>query len=975
MTSLPTGTVTFLFTDIEGSTRLAREHPDRWESVRQRHHAILRSAMDTNNGYVFQIVGDAFCVAFHTTGDAVRSATKSQKDLHAEDWGNTPVKVRMGIHTGIAEIQKDGEYHGYLAMSRVQRLASAANGGQVLISTAAQELVREDLPENVCLRDLGEQRLKDLIRPEHIYQLVIPNLPLDFPPIKSLEAYRHNLPTQLTSFIGREKEMAEIKQALADHRLITLTGSGGTGKTRLSLQVAADLLDQFPNGIWFVELAALANPDLLPQTILSAFKIGDQPGLTSLQLLTDYLCKKKLLLALDNCEHLIEATAKLATMLLENAVGLKILATSREALGVKGELNWHVPSLSLPDMKHIPQLEGLSQYEAVRLFIDRATLAHPHFTLTKDNALAIAQICARLDGIPLAIELAAVRVKALRVDQISERLGDCFRLLTGGSRTALPRQQTLRATIDWSYNLLSDQERILFRRLAVFAGGWTLEAAEQVCAMQVNELDIFDLLAHLVDKSLVSMDDSAREVRYHMLETTRQYTREKLFESEEGEGLRIHHSEWYFKFAERGNQELKGPNQILWLHKLDADADNLRAALEWCLGANQVEKGTQLANALAYFWWKRSYLSEAISWLEKAVERCHELMGRPVRAKALYHLGTFVDCIGGKWEEVLPMFEESLKDFKNLGEPYRVDYADVLVYLGYNLYLHKDHDTGWAYLREGLDILRDAGDKHGASFALNLCVVLKCKERDLETAFSMAEEGMALSQEWGDLRGIALQLLCLGDVNFWQGNYLAGQKYLEESLNICRDLEDKFMIWQVLDDLGEAARVLNEYEKAKACYQESLSIHQELGMKSQTFIPSFLNLGYTVLHLMDDRQALSYFQEALTISRESNQKDYFIHCLAGFAAVAVVRGKGRVASLLYDAVDSQIQTESYTSSPFDPAYRLELDRYQPLCRAQLGGTAFESTRSEGRALTMEQAIELAMKTEQEILNEYISSPA
>jgi predicted ATPase/class 3 adenylate cyclase len=975
MTSLPTGTVTFLFTDIEGSTRLACAHPEGWESTRQRHHDILKSAMDAHNGYVFQIVGDAFCVAFHTAGDAVRSAMKSQVDLYLENWGETPVKVRMGIHTGKAEIQTDGQYHGYLAMSRVQRLTSAAHGGQVLVSQAAQELVRDDLPENGTLRDLGEHRLKDLIRPDHIYQLAIPNLPVDFPPIKSLDAYRHNLPIQLTNFIGRKKDIAEIVQAVASHRLVTLTGSGGTGKTRLSLQAAVEMLDQFPGGIWFVELAPITNPDLIPQTILSAFKIGDQPGLTSLQLLSDYLREKTLLLIIDNCEHIIEAVGRLAVTLLKAAAGLKILATSREALRVDGELNWHVPSLSLPNMKQLPPLERLCKYEAIRLFIDRAALAQPHFAVRKDNFHTIARICARLDGIPLAIELAAVRVKALGVDQISERLDDRFRLLTGGSRTALPRQQTLRATIDWSYKLLSDQERTLFRRLAVFAGGWTLEAAEQVCVLEADGLDVLDLLAHLVDKSLVIMDESGGKARYSMLETTRQYAREKLFDSDEGEALRKCHRDWYLKFAERGDKELRSRNQILWLHKLDAEVDNLRAALEWCFGADQVEKGAQLANALAYFWWKRSYLSEAISWLEKALEQSYELIGTPVRAKALYHLGTFVNHIGGKWEQVLRMFEESLQDFKNLGQPYRVDYAYVLVYLGFK-YSRKDHDTGWAYLQEGLDILRDAGDKHGASFALNLCVVLKCRERDLETVFSMAEEGMALSQQCGDSRGIALQLLCLGEINYWQGNYQAGQEYMEKSLDIFRNLEDKVYTWQVLMNLGEVSRALNKYEKAKTYYQEVLSIYQELGMRSQSFTNLFLNLGYTVLNLKDNRQALAYFKEALILNRESNQKDGFIDCLAGFAAVAVVRGKVRIASLLFGAVDAQIQTKGSTISTFfEPADRLELDRYQALCRARLGETVFESTRSEGRALTLEQALELALKTEQEILKENISTPA
>ena len=311
MTSLPSGTVTFLFTDIEGSTRLAQQYRDKWETLRERHHAILHSAIVAYNGYVFQIIGDAFCTAFHTAGDALRAAAKSQVDLYSENWGDAPIKVRIGIHTGKAEIQENGEYHGYLAMSRIQRLMSAGHGGQVLISAATQELLLEDLPEDVSLQDMGARRLKDLIRPEHIYQLVSANLPVEFPPLKTLDAYRHNLPVQLTSFIGREKEMSEIKESILAHRLITLIGSGGTGKTRLSLQVAADLLDQFPDGVWFVELASITDPDLIPQTILSALGIPEQPGLIVLQLLMDYLREKKLFLMLDNCEHLIEASAKL----------------------------------------------------------------------------------------------------------------------------------------------------------------------------------------------------------------------------------------------------------------------------------------------------------------------------------------------------------------------------------------------------------------------------------------------------------------------------------------------------------------------------------------------------------------------------------------------------------------------------------------------------------------------------------------
>ncbi len=638
MNKLPSGTVTFLFTDIEGSTKLALGYPDKWESLRTRHHAILQSAMDAHNGYVFQIIGDAFCVAFHTAGDALRAAVKSQTDLHNEDWDDTPIKVRMGINTGTAQISEDtdhsGGYKGYTSMARVQRLMSAAHGGQTLISLATEELVRDELPENISLRDMGERRLKDLIRPEHIYQLVIPNLPFDFPPIKTLDAYHHNLPVQMTSFIGREKEMSEIKESILTHRLITLTGSGGTGKTRLSLQVAADLLDQFPEGVWFVELAALSDPNLIPKMILSAFGIPEQSGMTILQLLMDYLREKKILLALDNCEHLIEACAKLVDALLNSAHVLKIMATGREALGVKGEVVWQVPSLSLPDVKHLPALEQLSQYEAVQLFIERATLVQPHFIVTKDNAPAIAQICFRLDGIPLALELAAARVKMLSADQISSHLDDRFRLLTGGARTALPRQQTLRAMIDWSYDLLSENECLLLRRLAVFAGGWTLELAEQVCSDEkIDQYEILEMPGKLVDKSLVIMIEGSAGTRYRILETVRQYAREKLFESGEGERIRDGHLKAFIDLAEQAEPEIRGHNQLIWLDQLDVEIENLRSALEWAQ-AQDAESCLRLASLLWRFWDIRDYGSEGLDWFTKAfamTEGLHTVM----RARAL----------------------------------------------------------------------------------------------------------------------------------------------------------------------------------------------------------------------------------------------------------------------------------------------------------------------------------------------------
>ena len=455
MTMPPSGTVTFLFTDIEGSTKLAQEHPQEMPELLARHNAILTQAIQAHEGYVYEIAGDSFCAVFSSAIDAVHAALDAQQHLQNEVWSPAPIKVRMGIHTGTVKVNDKNGYTGYATLALAQRVMSAGHGGQVLLSGATRELVRDSLPEHAELVDLGERRLKDLLRPEHLYQLNALGLPSKFPPPNTLDVFPNNLPAHLTTFIGREKEIAEVKQELLEHRLVTLTGAGGTGKTRLSLQVAAELLDHFPHGIWFVELAALTDPELIPRAILSTIGISEQAGSRSIELLKEYLHEKNSLIILDNCEHLIEASARVTESLLNAAPDLKILASSREALGVKGELAYPVPSLSLPDLRNLPIAEQLSQYEAVRLFIDRAALLSPHFVVDRDNAPFIAQICHRLDGIPLAIELAAARVKVLTVEQISSRLDNRFRLLTGGARTALPRQQTLRALIDWSYDLLS----------------------------------------------------------------------------------------------------------------------------------------------------------------------------------------------------------------------------------------------------------------------------------------------------------------------------------------------------------------------------------------------------------------------------------------------------------------------------------------------------------------------------------------
>ncbi len=482
MTKIPTGTVTFLFSDIEGSTQRWERNAQAMEAAFKRQEEIMRSAMENHGGYIYKMIGDAFQVAFSSAPAALAAALEAQRRLSTEPWGEmSAIKVRMALHTGETE-ERGEDYVGPL-LNRVARLMSAGHGGQVLLTRATAGLVQDHLLEGVWLRDLGQQRLKDLERPEHVFQLAAPDIPVDFPALRSPNSHPNNLPVQLTSFIGRDQVLNEVLELLDTTHLLTLTGSGGTGKTRLALHAATGLLSVFPDGVWLVDMAPLSDPELVPQSVASVLGVRDEPGAQLTRRIAEALHHKNLLLIIDNCEHLIQAVADLAEALLHACPDVKLLVTSREALGISGETAYRVPSLSLPpDGAHAPrQAHIAAQYEAVRLFVDRAMTVRPDFALTDANAEAVVQIVRRLDGVPLALELAAARVRALGVEQIAARLDDRFQLLTGGSRTALPRQQTLRALIDWSWDLLSDEEKRLFRRLAVFLGGWTMEAAEAVC--------------------------------------------------------------------------------------------------------------------------------------------------------------------------------------------------------------------------------------------------------------------------------------------------------------------------------------------------------------------------------------------------------------------------------------------------------------------------------------------------------------
>ena len=955
--SLPSGTVTFLFTDIEGSTKLAQAHPDKWDVLQQRHHAILQSAIESHNGYVFQVIGDAFCAAFHTASDSLDAAIEAQSKLQNIEWGETPVKVRMGIHTGEAQLQSTGDYHGYLALSRVQRLMSAGHGGQVLVSQATQELIRDDLPKDINLCDLGQKRLKDLIRPEHIYQLVILNLPVDFPPLKTLDIYRHNLPPQITSFIGREKEMNEIRQTLAEHRLVTLTGSGGAGKTRLSLQVAADLLESFPNGIWFVELASITDPDLIPQTILSAADMQTQPGRSALDSLKDFLREKTSLLVLDNCEHLIEACAKLADTLLHTAPNLKILASSREALGVSGEQAWHVPSLSIPDLKHLPAIEQLSQYEAVRLFIDRALLVQPHFIVTNDNAPAVAQICSRLDGIPLAIELAAARVKVLKPEQIAEKLNDRFRLLTGGSRTALPRQQTLRAMIDWSYDLLSENEKLLLRRLSIFMGGWTLEAAEQVCSDEaIKADDVLDLLTHLVDKSLVVTDEQPTQLRYRMLETVRQYSREKLLDSGDAPLVRDKHLFFLTQWAEELTTRCQYSCPHIWLKQFDVEHDNLRAALDWSI-TNHVDLGIQLLSRLQSYWRQRGVWKELLEKSNFLLNRSANIQPGPYLVKAYVNAG-FIAMFFGDHDNAQLWYQKGLDMAEKIENKPGIAEAYIgLGRLARNVPTNPNRSPQ-EWFEAALEMARSVDAKLETAGAL---VLLGETFENLDKTQSRQrfEECLDIARK-EDFKSLMFWPLGgLGNLFLLDNDLISAKKLVEEGLSYLRlgERRDGSLAW-ILGLLSEVDIRLGNAESALKYFMESKEVYADLGVLNGERWLAPIEAMYLIWIAHEYNKAFQICRKCFDQSRRVMEMNSFPDMLLVLAEGSFRVGRINLGVRLLGAMEA---AEPHFGKPMHPIYRADLERNLENACQHLDKNNIDALLAEGKTMKLEDAIEYALK--------------
>ena len=964
MSNIPTGTVTFLFTDIEGSTLLSQRYPDAMPDLLRRHNEILTQAAQAHDGYVFRAIGDSFTAAFASAIDALNAALDAQRLLLSEAWSPAPVKVRMGIHTGTAYINEDNEYSGYTTLALCQRVMSAGHGGQVLLSSATRELVRDSLPEEMELIDLGERRLKDLLRPEHIYQLNASGLLSTFPPLKTLDAFPNNLPVQLTSFIGREREIIQVKQELNSHRLVTLTGSGGTGKTRLSLQVAADLLDQFPEGIWFVELAPLTDPDMIPQTILSTIGINEQAGRPPMELLKEYLRGKTSLIVLDNCEHLIEASANVTNVLLNAAPELKVLASSREAMGIKGELAYPVPSLSSPDIKNLPVIDKLSQYEAVRLFIDRASLVSPHFAVDKENAPFIAQICYRLDGIPLAIELAAARVKMLSVEQISMRLDDRFRLLTGGARTALPRQQTLRALIDWSYDILSEDERLLLRRLSVFSGGWSLEAAEEICAGDsIDSYDVLDLLTQLVNKSLVAVIEkpqtslkplsSRTTLRYRMLETIRQYAREKLLQAGEGEMIRGRHFDYYRQMAKQLIPEYFGPKEMFWLQWLDDEWDNLRTAVEWSL-ETRPEACLDLVNCLGYLSLSTlNNMTDMLNWLWELTSHPADSARTATRALGLLHWAWYANTNYEKTSiRIQSMNMESISIYEELGDRNGLAHA----YLGMAL-VTETLDDRKVYFQKALALLRETNDKVWIAFAL-LYFGWLIETQDYARKFASLEESLAIYREIGYTSGIIEALKQLGALAIRQGNFELAHLRLDEGLAILQANSDVLGNSVTMSyDLGDLAYYEGDYDLAKIFYENCLA------WATQKYLPysvtwANVRLGYLYTRLGESEKAMQYYREALMPYLKEHTSMGVTFILEGIASLAITEHQWEKGMKLLSWVARQREDKAELRPPIEEA---AVDQDLAILQEHLSEEALACLTAEGNAMTIEQAVALALE--------------
>ena len=913
----PSGTVTLLFTDVEGSVRL-------WEADREvmaessaRHNRIARQQIEAAGGHVFTTVGEAFRAVFADPSAALASAVAIQRAVGAEPWPpGSPVRVRMALHSG-ACVERDGDYFGPV-VNRVALLQAVGHGGQALVTAATHELLAGRLHGGIGLRDLGEHQLKDLGRAERIFQVTGPGLADGFGPLRSLDdpALRHNLPSQATSFVGRATELAELRSLVSGgSRLVTIVGPGGIGKSRLALQVAAEALDGAGDGVWLVELAPVADPELVARTVAAVLQVREEPGRPVIDTLVDAVGDRYLLVVLDNAEHVLGAAAKLADAVIRSCPRACLLVTSRESLGTGGEHVFRVPSLPVPPAD-LAAPDRLAAFESVQLFVEHASMQRQGFVLDEANAAAVAAICARLDGIPLALELAAARLGSLSVQEISSRLDQRFRLLTGGSRTALPRHQTLRALIDWSYDLLNPEERTVLDRLSVFAGGWTLAAAEAVTSPGgTADWQVLDHLAALVDKSLVQADEMHGLTRYRLLETVRQYAAEHLAQradTELGE-TRAAHRDYYLALVETADTHLRGPDEAAWLDRLKAEFDNIRAALAYSVAdPRSAEPGLRLAAGLRWFCNMRGRAGEVLEALSILLERSDARRPTRARARALTVSCHLLNHFGS--DPAPPsLAAEAIQIARGLTD--NAVTADALAQLGWLTFEHGDLPAALTRIDEAVDLSRTTGDPRLIADLLGRRAVFKSEAGDLDAAFSDNQEALTLSRAAGDNYRLTITLANLGVYEHAAGKLGAARAHLREARALA-------------DNLG--------YANLTAGLQQ--------------------NLGLVDLIDANPRDARRHFLDSLETARITGLRGYVPGALLGLALAAGADGDPIVAATLHGVADKHYEQVGRAFEATETGLR---DDDHAHLRATLGDAAFEAARRHGRTLSQADAIALA----------------
>lgn len=922
MSDLSTGTATFLFTDLEESTPLWERYRALMHELSVRHDTLIRRAIESHHGRVVKTTGDGFHAVFENATDAVAAAIAGQQAMLAESWPTEtgPLRARMGLHTGESR-ERDGDYYGP-EVNRAARVVGLARGGEILLSQATVVLVRPEALPEVEFVDMGQHRLRGLAGLEQLFQLRHPDLPANFPPLESLSAFKHNLPVQRSTFIGREKELARVQDLLSANRLLTLLGPGGTGKTRLMLEVAERVIPQFADGVWLAELAALTDPDLIAERVAAALTVQEQPGRAMLDSLVDFLRHKELLLLLDNVEHLVRECARVAEHLLARCPKLKLLVTGREALFIDGETTLQIPSLSLAERNGGASLESVKASEAVQLFVDRAQAVQPDFALSEENAGTVATIVRRLDGIPLALELAAARTRMLTVEQIGERLDDRFRLLTGGHRTALPRQQTLQALIDWSWNLLNDGERLLLQRLSVFSGGWSLDAAQTVaCFAPLDANEVFDLLEQLVNKSLVTVDKmDGDEARYGMLESIHQYGRDRLFESGEGKTLRDRHADFFVTFAQEASPHMIASTMLPWVERIRPELDNIRSVMTWTL-EYRPDLALRLAGNLLYveaYWLSPA---EARSWLEPAIER----------ARALHEQD----------ETAVPA----------------VDLIKGLIGLGQAYGLHGYYRRARRYLEEAIDLARHHGELRYLVIAIGTKHIGNLSDFTAE-AVPELEEAIAISRDIGFDLGFAWASGVYGMLHLMQGRSEVAIPYYEESVKSMQRVDNPRMNASLFSGRAQIAYLRGDVGGARQLLLTGIENAAALG-DWRTVNSYRSNLAHLLRREGDVDEAKRYYRETIVAYQEMGQMTAVCHQLECFAYVAIARGRyERAARLLGAAGHAREELNAFST---DTQEIEEYNRAMLQLEEAMGEEARDRAVASGRPLSLDKAIHLALE--------------